>query len=92
MLSSCISLSSSVGMSSGPGAFLLFSFLIAFPISISVGWSVSYVSVFDGMIGVFIMFCVSASVLVPHCCSLRYLAASCALCLCCICCPCAFLL
>ena len=51
-----------------------------------------YESVFGGIIGVVIIFCVSASVFVPHCCSLRYFAASCALCLCCMCCPCAFLL
>ena len=49
-------------------------------------------SVFGNIIGVVTMFCVSASVLVPRCCSLRYFAASCALSLCCMCCPCAYLL
>ena len=49
-------------------------------------------SVFGNIFGVVIMFCGCASVLVPHCRSLKYFAASCALSLCCMCCPCAFLL
>jgi hypothetical protein len=76
--------SSSVGMLSGPGAFLLLIFLIALPISSVVGGSMLYSCVDCSIIGV--GFCeVAGSVLlvaVPQCVSLGYFAACCALCLC----------
>ena len=75
------SFSSSVGISSGPGAFLLFSFLMMHTISATVGASVLYSCVFGSIICVGFCEGVSSSVLLlcPHCISLRYLAANCAL-------------
>ena len=65
-LSSCISFRSSVGISSGPGAFLLFSFLIALVISASDGYSVLYSSKLGSIIGSVTIVC-SPSSFVPHC-------------------------
>ena len=85
-----ISFRSSVGISSGPGAFLLFSFLIALIISTKDGYSVLYSSSFSLMIGFWLNGELSSWI--PHCFSLKCFAASCALLLWWMCSPSWFLL
>jgi hypothetical protein len=80
MFSSVISFSSSVGISSGPGAFLLFIFFIAALISSMFGGFIEYPCPSCGTIGVSFS-CGVSCVSLPHCVSLKYFAACCALCL-----------